>query len=370
MIKGKVIKERDYNKPTIAYRKLDALNQSMIKLFDTDPIRFYQEFKLGKPRKDKKSTALAIGDMVDFYLLACRGNEDEFHSRFDEKFALLTTSKGSGQVFTLADILFELTERDRDDETGKIKTSFETRFSEAVLRIQQDGKYKGKDEDKILEDFEKNGFEYFETLCENLGKTVVDTSLVDKALNVGNKLKHDIFTRDIFSGNDMLEYITHVVIVWNEDVGKGKKITCKAEVDMLFIDHEKKIIMPKDLKTTYDNESFDYMYIKNGYYLQNAFYNKAVKEWAKMNDMEDYIVLPMSFVVGDTSMNNRRPLVYHTSEQDVEKGMKGFSLRGNWYRGIEELINEIVWCEEHDMWDCSKETYEKDGQMQLSIKYE
>lgn len=373
MIKGKALNEKALDTSTVNYRKLDALNQSMIKLFDSDPVRFFEEFKLGKRRKDKKSTALAIGDMVDFFLLACRGDEDTFHNRFEEKFALYSGNKGTGQVFILADLLFELTERDRDEESGKVKTSFETRFTEAAQRVQADGKYKGKTEDKILEDFEKNGLEYFEMLVGNLGKTVVDSSLVDKALSVAHKIKYDEFTRDLFdfdSQNESTEVLTHFPIVWKYRIDSKRSVECKSELDMMVIDHSEKVIYPRDLKTTYDNESFDYNYIKNSYYLQNAFYHMAVTDWAKENGMGDYIVMPLVFIVGDTSANNRRPLVYETSMEDVNSGKGGFDLRGNHYRGIDELISEIAWCEEKDIWDCSKESYEKMGRMKLNIKYD
>jgi hypothetical protein len=373
MIKGKALKDKVSTTPSVNYRKLDALNQTMIKLFDSDPVKFFEEFKLGKRRKDKKSVALIIGDLVDFFLLACRGDEDTFHNRFDEKFALYSGNKGTGQVFILADTLFELTERDRDEETGKVKSSFENRFTEAVVRVQADGKYKGKTEDKILDDFEKNGMEYFEMLLNNLGKTVVDSSLVDKALIVAHKLKNDEFTKDIFdfdSVSDSVEILTHFPIVWKYRIDSKRVVECKSELDMVVIDHEKKIIYPRDLKTTYDNESFDYNYIKNSYYLQNAFYYKAVAAWAKDNNMADYKIMPLDFVVGDTSSNNRRPLVYKTSMIDVENGLKGFILRGNRYRGVEELIDEIAWCEEKEIWDCSRDSYEKSGKMTLNIKYD
>lgn len=376
MIKGKV-KRQALQVDNLNYRKLDALNQTMIKLFDSDPIKFFEQFKLGKEKiDDKKSTSLIIGELVDFYLLACKGDEDEFNNRFDERFALLTDDKGSGQVFTLVDTLFTLTLRDTDKESGIIKSSFETRFTEAVQRVQNEGKYKGKTEEKILEDFEKNGVNYYKTLCDNIGKTVVDSSLVDKALVVANKLKNDEFTSDIFdfriseNTDGIYELLTHVPILWDYKVDDKTVIQCKSEVDMIFIDHEGKTIQPLDLKTSYDNESFDYMYIKNGYYLQNAFYWKAVCEWAKENNMEDYQVLPMQFVVGDTSSNNRRPLVYKTSMIDVHNGLKGFSLRGNRYRGISELIDEITWCERKDIWDCNRESYEKRGKLTLNVRYD
>ena len=65
MIKGKKIQPKVIiDKPNVNYRKLDALNQSMIKLFDSDPVKFYEEFKLGRKRRDKKNVSLIIGDLV------------------------------------------------------------------------------------------------------------------------------------------------------------------------------------------------------------------------------------------------------------------------------------------------------------------
>jgi len=371
MIKGKQIQPKAFvDKPVMNYRKLDALNQSMLKAFDTDPVRFYNQFKLGKTSRDRKNTALIIGDLVDFYVLACKGSEEEFNTRFDEKFALFNGAKGSGQVFILADYLFEETENCLD-ENGRITCSFETRFSAAISRIKNDSppKYKGKSDVAILEDFENNGKAYFDILIENIGKTVVDISLLDKARIVGNKLLHDPFTASLFR-HDEKDYFTHFPIEWRYELGDNKSILCKSEVDMLIIDHEHRTIQPMDLKTTYDNESFDFMYIKNSYYLQNAFYDKAVKVWAAENDMTNFTVFPMQFVVGDTSSNNRRPLMYSTSSQDVLNGMYGFDFRGSHYRGVHELIMDIAWAEENDIWNCSKEAFEKKGQMKLNINYE
>lgn len=369
MIKGKQQEQRIYiDKPTVNYRKIDALNQSMLKLFDDNPVQFFQEFKMGKKRKDKKNTSLIIGDLVDFYLLQCK-DESEFHSRFDERFALFNGVKGSGQAFMLADYLYDIT--DGATEDGKITTSFETRFKEALQKVQADDKYKGKTFEQALEDFEKKGgLEYFETRMENIGKVVVDQSIIDKALIVGNIIKNDDFTRHLFEEDDDVEIFTHFPIEWIYQVGEGR-IKCKSEVDMIRIDHIKKVIYPIDLKTTYDNESFDYMYIKNGYYLQNAFYKMAIQYWIdNTEELKGYRLENMSFLVGDTSSNNRRPLIYSTFDKDYISGKMGFSLRGNFYRGVSQLIDEIVWCEENDIWDCSKESYDKKGQMTLSVKYD
>lgn len=380
MIKGKQIEQRvSIDRPTVNYRKIDALNQSMIKLFDSDPVKFFEQFKLGKPRKDKKNTALTIGNLVDFYLLECNANEDEFHNRFDEKFALFKGNKGSGQVFILVDALFEETEGSINEE-GIVTTSFMDRFTDAFNRVIgiKDGEgnqkyFKGKTIEKALEIFEKDGKEYFDTLMSNVGKTVVDTSLVDKAKIVANGILTDSFTRDLFYINDDIQVLPHFPIEWKYYIGEknNKFIRCKSEIDRLEINHANKTIQIDDLKTTYDNESFDYMYIKNSYYIQSAFYYLAVTFFRdNESDLKDYKILPMRFIVGDTSSNNRRPVIFTTSIEDFKRGCEGFTLRGTYHRGIFELVDAITWAEENDIWNCSKEVVEANGKIKLNIKYE
>ena len=57
-------------KPT--YRQLEGLNQSALKVYDSDPVKFYKEFILKEQREDTSSPAMLLGDLVDFYLLECR----------------------------------------------------------------------------------------------------------------------------------------------------------------------------------------------------------------------------------------------------------------------------------------------------------
>lgn len=371
MIKGEQIQPRRIiEKPIVNYRKLDGLNQSMIKLFNTDPIKFYDEFKLGKKRRDKKNVGMMIGDLVDFYLLSCKGDESDFMHRLDEKFVLFEGNKGSGQVFILADYIFEEVENCMNDK-GEVSCHFQDMFDIAFARIQAEGKYKGKDSSKGLEDFYDNGKEYYDKRIANIGKTVVETSLVDKAKGLGDRLSTDPFSKHYFGATeDDIENHTHFSIEWKYPLPLNRMYPCKSEVDILQIDHENKIIQPIDLKTTYDNESFDYMYIKNSYYLQNAFYVRAAEEWAKEQNIGYFKVRPMIFVVGDTSSNNRRPIIYKTSEDDINNAINGFYLRGVYHKGLDELVNDILWAEDNDIWNCSRDVYGKDGILDLNINYD
>jgi hypothetical protein len=148
MTKGTQRQEQVFTeKSQVNYRALEALNQSMLKLFDSDPVKFFEEFKLGKKRKQKKNVSLIIGDLVDFYLLECRADEQVFQNRLTEQFAIFDGTKGSGQVFLLADYIFEETESCLNED-NEVTLSFEDRFAMAFKRVQAEEKYKGKTVEK------------------------------------------------------------------------------------------------------------------------------------------------------------------------------------------------------------------------------
>jgi hypothetical protein len=378
MVKGPAIQERDViKKPEFKYRELKALNQSMIALFDENPVKFFEYYKLGREKKDKKGTAMIIGDIVDFYILDCRGDDTEFENRFEEKFALFNGNKGTAQVYTLVDHLFDVT-KENSNEDGEVLLPFEDRFKEALERSWEDGKYKYKDdkskeraEEKALEEFNDKGLTYFQTLLDNAGKTVIDVSLLDKSKKVAIKLLTDPFTADLFDEDSQtMEYFPKFPLEWVYTTRSGREIKCKSEFDMLTVDHANKIIYLRDVKTNYDNESWPVTYLKNKYYLQAAFYYKAAEYWAKQEGLEGYTIKPMEFVVGDTSANNRRPIRYQTTGEDLQSGLNGFTLRGNHYRGLDQLIDDILWAEASDIWDCSREVLSTKGILPLNIQYE
>lgn len=370
MIKGQQMKEKpNIIRSDVKYRDLPSLNCSMLKLFDSDPVRFFEQFKMGKKIKEKKTASLSIGDIVDFYILDCRGNEEEFDNRFDEKFCLYEEARGTAQVYQLADELFQITQKHVNDK-GEVTTSFATRFTEAFNRMQAAGKYSGKTEEKALEDFNKSGLNYFTFLMESEGKTVVDVSLLDRAKIVAKNLLEDSFTKDLWQEDDNEEYFPKFPIEWEYTTKSGKKVACKSELDILKIDHKRKMIYPKDLKTTYDNEGFEYNYLKYRYDLQAAFYHCAVRDWANKEGMEAYGIAPMEFIVGDTSYNNRRPVRYQTTTEDLFASMNGFSINGHHYKGVSELMEELEWAENTDNWNVSKMVYENNGKIKLGLKYD
>ena len=174
----------------------------------------------------------------------------------------------------------------------------------------------------------------------------------------------------MFEESEYLEHFYKFPIEWVYEMENGRTIDCKSEIDLMIIDHNSKVIYLKDLKTTYDNEVFEYGYIKNQYYLQSSFYYLAIDYWKKQEGMGDYIIDNMEFIVGDTSSNNRRPIIYRCSEKDLYSGLNGFQYKGSMYRGIHNLISDIMWAEDTEIWNCSKEVYDNSGKLCINISYD
>jgi hypothetical protein len=284
---------------------------------------------------------------------------------------LFDGNKGTGQAFLLADYIFQETLNSTND-SGIVTTSFVTRFTDAFTRIQGEGKYSKKTVEWAIEDFATSpAKDYFDKLLESVGKKVVDLKVVDRAKQLIRQLLSDPFTEDIFRGNDNKEMFTKFVIEWEYTTLLGDILKCKQEVDHLLIDHDKKEIIISDLKCNYDNELFEYSYLKYGYYIQNAFYHLGVKYWMKQEGLEEYTVVDgMRFIVADTSGNNRRPLIYWTTKNDLDKGLNGFWLKGQRYEGVYGLLESVNWAMAENIFNITKENYLNNGQCKINIQYE
>lgn len=356
MVKGEI----NQQKVDVDYRKIDALNYSSIKTFLDDGVGiFYKEYIL-KEKKEKWTPSLVIGTLIDDIIINYRGDMTAFYQNFDNKYCQLNENKSSAQVFLLADYLFE--ELSPSIKDGKITGNFEIAFQNSFDRIQKEGKYKGKTIEQGLSDFNTNGKDYFNLKLHSINKIMVDLQQISIAERTANKLLRDETTGRILKG--VLFTIPKIVVV-TDFMG----ITIKVEIDLTEINHEEKWLQPYDLKNVFDNEDFDYSYIKYRYYLQAALYKTALTLYAE-KEFPGYEVRPFKFIVGDTSANNRKPLIYSLSEEDERYALSGFHLNGREYKGLVTLLSEIKWHIENDVWDCSMEAFINEGLLNLNINYD
>lgn len=349
------------------YRKINKLSASDIKLFNENRYKFYVTRVLGEKQEDLTSPPIVLGQLCDFILSDCRGSLDEFDKRFDEKFKLLSIKKGSGQMFLLVDELFKFTLRDMDEE-GNITSSFSTRFEEAFDKLQSQDKFKGKKVEWALEQFRNSDEEiYFQECLSSIGKYVVDQSMLEKAKSVVERVIQDENINWLFNNTNYLDNLGKTVIEFNY-LG----IDCKCEIDYLSLDHTNKKIIINEIKTSYDIEdSFEYTYLKRRYDLAASFYWIAVnQEFRENQGLNDYDI-EFQFLAVDTSKERLRPLIYKLSKTDINNSINGFNLKtGHYYKGLIELINEIKWCNDTQIWNISKNAYENNSILNLEINYD
>jgi len=345
------------------YRKIDALSASDIKLFAKDRIAFYNQKVLGEKRKDKFSDSLTLGTLIDFALSDCRGSWQKFEQNFDDKFILLSVKKGTGQLFLLADLLYEYTLRDMDEE-GNITSSFSTRFEEAFDKLQKDDKFKGKKVEWALEQFKDSDAEtYFSENLKAIDKLPVDEWMLNKCKFVVENVLNDDNVKHLFEEQENVNNFGKYVVEW-----EYKGLKAKSELDNLTINHTNKEIIITEIKSTYDSEDFERTYLKLRYDLAAIYYCKAIQY--TFQDLQDYVI-KFQFLVVDTSPQGLNPLIYKISDKDLINAEFGFKTKlGYYYKGLDELVNEILWCQETQNWRISKFAYENNGILNLNINYE
>lgn len=345
------------------YRKIDALSASDIKLFAKDRIAFYYQKVLGEKRKDKFSDSLTLGTLIDFALSDCKGSWQEFEQNFDDKFILLSVKKGSGQLFLLADLLYEYTLRDMDEE-GNITSSFSIRFEEAFDKLQKDDKFKGKKVEWALEQFKDSDAEtYFSENLKALDKLPVDEWMLNKCKSIVENVLINDNVKHLFEKQENVENFGKYVVEW-----EYKGLKAKSELDNLTINHTNKEIIITEIKSTYDSEDFERTYLKLRYDLAAIYYCKAIQY--TFQDLQDYVI-KFQFLVVDTSPQGLNPLIYKISDKDLINAEFGFKTKlGYYYKGLDELVNEILWCQETQNWHISKAAYENNGILNLNINYE
>jgi len=345
------------------YRKIDALSASDIKLFAKDRISFYHQKVLGEKRKEKTSDSLVLGTLIDYCLSDCKGSWQEFEQNFDDKFILLSVKKGTGQLFLLADLLYEYTLRDMDEE-GNITSSFSIRFEEAFDKLQKEDKFKGKKVEWALEQFKDSDAEtYFSENLKAIDKLAVDSWMLDKCKFIVENVLIDDNVKHLFEEQKNVDNFGKYVVEW-----EYKGLKAKSELDNLTIDHNTKEIIITEIKSTWDSEDFERTYLKLRYDLAAIYYYRAI-EYA-FQKLQHYTI-KFQFLVLDTSPQGLRSLIYKVSDIDLANAEFGFRTKsGYYYKGLNELVDEILWCQETQNWRISKFAYEQKSILNLDINYE
>lgn len=323
----RVIPEKDYNGEK-------ALNFSRIKdFYKLGLFKYKKKYILGLEVKDPDSASLVVGSAADCILF-------EGQEVFDKRFVIGENQKiptGKGGIFVGK--LYSLLKEDMPFDTAFVKAYQQAELSEKLF-------------ESFTEKFENSELSlYLQNLREAEGKTAISVQDVAAANKIVETLKNHSRTRLLF---DMDGY-SQLAIVFEYN---GRLIKCK--LDKVLVDKKNKILKPFDLKCFFSVNDFGIRFTKDLYYIQQAIYTLAIEAF-RDKYYPDYAIDDFKFCVSHNA-NLDLPVIYtmKTPKGDLYEGFTTES--GRRYKGLDEMLFEIDWHHEHDIWNTTYELHNNRGQ--------
>lgn len=256
------------------YYDYPALNQSFLKSLIGGVHNMYKNVE-SKVRSLKQGNALVIGSAVDC-LVTDPDNWDHYY--------VIQSKLPPPQYIKVAELAAYIMH-----EKG-LGLFMDIPPEHVLEKVCATLNYKTKDE-TIINNFLDKYLGFYKELIDNYDKTWLsqkDYELID---SLASNVMHHEHTKDLFD-ND-LEKLYQLAIYF-----EYKGVECKALLDILHIDHENKLIIPYDLKTTIEYPSnFPRAIDKYRYDIQARWYTLAVESEFASLISEGYVVRPFTFVV-------------------------------------------------------------------------
>ena len=338
-------------KTEATYRSIMLDSSSSLKEFSMDRKKYYRKYVLGEHVEDKDTLAATIGRVVETLLL----EPQECDKRF---YMSSCVNAPTGLMLEFVNALCKHTE-EATSEDGTINRTFEAIAKDAYVdsgfKIKFDaviGKFVGSDSEIYYNEMRKVKAE---------GLTVVTTEDVANAEKIVDELRTNQVTAQIVNLTDSARWQ-----IFNQMQVEGYTVDgqiFKSMMDKVIVDHEQRTIQVYDLKCTWSVENFyEEYYLYRRAYIQAYLYYKAAEQltFANNDAWGDYQVLPPKFIVCD-STNYFNPLVYQLSLEDLDEAYYGFEHKGRKYPGVCELIKDLKWALENNVWKISRTNYLSNG---------
>jgi len=346
MIKGvnKTAEERKY-------RAIETDSSSSLKDFSLDRRKYYKKYVLREKVEEKENLAANMGRLVETLLL----QPEEFDNRF---YMSSTASVPTGLMLEFVEALYKVT-TEATDGFGVVTREFKDLAHEAYIA----SGFKLAEETVLNKFIGSDAEIYYREIREVRSRnlTVITTQDVTNAEKIVEELQTNEFTKDIINMVTSSRYTVSNQFVVDDYIVDGHKF--KSMLDKVIVDHNEKRIMIYDLKCVWSVENFyNEYYLYRRAYIQALLYFKAI-EWLveqKTSPWYKYHVEYPQFIVCD-SINYYSPLIYTLEYKDMYDAYRGFTKGDRQYPGVKELIEELKWAQENDIWSISKKNYESKG---------
>jgi len=339
------------------YRAVKLDSSSSVKDFSSDRRKYYRKYILNETVKEKEVKAAITGQVVETLLL-----EPDL---FDDKFYMSScVSIPTHAMLSFVEAMYKCT-KEHMAEDGTVDATFE----EISRAAHEESDFKLKYEAVINKFADSDAAIYFEEICtvrEN-NLTVINAQDVQNAQKIVDELRENPITAPIvnLSSSQNITVLDQYTIFDYEIDG----VNCKSMLDRIIINHTTKKIKPFDLKCTWSVENFlnEYFLYRRSY-IQAYFYNEACLHLIKTTpELTGYTVEPLKFIVCD-SINYFSPLVYEMNQETLKQAYEGFSHNQKKYPGVKEILSNLKWAKENDIWNIPQSAHSTNGL--ITIKYD
>lgn len=344
MIAGKAKTEKEY-------RAIQMDSSSSLKEFSVNRKKYQQKYILNEKTEEEETKASVVGRIVETLLL----EPEEFDNRF---YMSVCLSAPTGLMLAFVEALYKNTAA-ATNELGEVTKSFEDlsrdAYAESGFKIKYDAviaKFQGSDAEIYYDELRK---------VRSKGLTVVTTEDVTNSEKIVTELKTNFVTSNIINLVSSARYS-----VYNQFQIEGYEVDghlFKSMMDKVIVDHEQRTVHIYDLKCVWAVEGFyEEYYLYRRAYIQAFLYYRAVGSLTSNQDSEfyGYTVFPPEFIVCD-STNYYNPLIYTLTTDDLVEAYDGFEYKGRKYPGVGQLIKDLEWAVENDVWNISRENYINNG---------
>lgn len=270
---------------------------------------------------------------------------------FDSKYYIFEGNKPTAMTGKLVDII--------------IKNYNEIPSVPKILDIIKTNDYwKGSTDETRIDKFLDNEefYGYIKAFYESKNKIVVTKDELALGEELVYVLKNHEFSKPLFNDNRIRYNQVKFNITY-----RGIKL--RGILDFVFVDTLNKTVQFIDLKTGKDEaNSFLKSFIKWRYYLQEAIYTKAFKSICKSLGLKGYKLLPFEFLY--ISRYEKIPLRWEVSDKWHKAAIKGFVTDSGYiYKGLDEIIEDVKWYWQNQVFDMPKNIYQSKGKIVLQDNF-
>ncbi len=183
----------------------------------------------------------------------------------------------------------------------------------------------------------EKGGQYYQTMFMAKGKTIISQDTYNKVFACVRALKDSPQTHDYFCEDNPFDNIERYYQLKFKDTLDG--VDYRGMLDLVIVDHNRKIVIPCDLKTSSKREfKFFKSFIEYGYSYQARLYWRLLRNAMDRDDYyKDFKLLDFRFIVVNTT-DVPQPLVWEFDKTQAT----GTLILGNYtLRDPEEIGKEL-----------------------------